>query len=63
MKAKVNLLNDKLIHFAEHEILLSFHNDSGAEAFYEWWQAGGEAEFAKWCRYNLYDNEVEKEKI
>ena len=33
----------------EHEVFISFNNDSGAEAFMEWWWDKGEKAFNKWC--------------
>jgi hypothetical protein len=30
---------------ADHEIFMSFNNDSDAEIFRDWWESYGEAEF------------------
>jgi hypothetical protein len=40
---------------AEHEILISFNNDSAATAFSDWWQDHGAAEFHKWAQLNKRD--------
>jgi len=34
---------------AEHEIFLSFNDDSDAVMFYNWWNEIGETEFRKWA--------------
>ncbi len=34
---------------AEHEIFLSFNNDSDAEMFYGWWNKIGENAFKAWA--------------
>lgn len=36
------------IEMADHEVLLSFYDDSGAEAFDIWWEEEGKASFRKW---------------
>ncbi len=33
---------------AEHEVFISFNNDSGAEAFHEFWHTEGKEAFEKW---------------
>ena len=37
-----------------HEVLLSFNNDTGAEAFHDWWDSNGLDEFSKWCSKDEY---------
>lgn len=32
----------------EHEVLLSFNNDAGAEAFNDWWFSVGKKQFVEW---------------
>lgn len=56
----VNIRGEKTIHFAEHEVLLSFDGDIGAEAFYEWWETdgGGYDEFCEYCRTHSEFNKV-----
>jgi hypothetical protein len=51
MKTKydeVTLGRERTIHLADHEILLSFLHDDGAEFFEEWWQDAGSHAFKKW---------------
>lgn len=37
------------IHFADHEVFLSFTYDEDGIAFHEWWDSGdGEAAFTAW---------------
>jgi hypothetical protein len=59
-KVRVSLNNETTVHVAEHEILLSFENDDGAEAFTYWWNEVGEALMAAWCLDNNFEGEVEK---
>ena len=37
---------------AEHEIMLSFVNDSDAEMFSDWWNSKGLEAFMKWAEKN-----------
>lgn len=37
----------------EHEIMMSFFDDSGAEAFREWWSNWGDAHFGAFYAYWL----------
>lgn len=37
---------------AEHEVLMSFVNDSDAVLFHEWWHDIGCREFLKWVKKN-----------
>ena len=48
---RVDFNDSKDIIFADHEILLSFIDDIGAKAFYEWWNMknGGADRFGTWC--------------
>lgn len=48
-KEDLTLNSEKVIHLAEHEILLSFNNDSGAVKFHDWWYEQGSAAFDKFC--------------
>lgn len=48
MFERVSLKDTREIHFAEHEILLSFYDDTGAIAFHEWWYEEGAEIFGKW---------------
>lgn len=41
----VELKRETTLRMAEHEILLAFNNDSGAELFDEWWSTEGEQTF------------------
>jgi len=36
-------------HLGDYEVLLSFFDDLGAEAFEEWWYRHGAKEFGDWC--------------
>lgn len=42
---------NKTVHFAEHEIFLSFTNDDGAVAFETWWNSLGKKQFLDWVSY------------
>lgn len=46
--------NERFIRheIAEHQILLSFYDDVGAEAFDDWWRNEGAEEFANWVNSN-----------
>jgi hypothetical protein len=46
-----SIAREKTASVAEHEILLSFHDDDGAIAFHEWWRERGGEEFAEWCSH------------
>lgn len=48
-KEPVTMENEKIIHLADHEILLSFENDSGAERFFDWWYMEGLKAFDSFC--------------
>jgi len=37
------------LRLGEHEILLSFRDDLGAEAFYDYWLTEGRKVFDQWC--------------
>lgn len=37
----------------EHEIYMSFNNDGGAGAFYDWWAKEGIHVFSKHCLENI----------
>ena len=37
---------------AEHEVFLSFNDDSGAAAFHDWWNDTGTVEFNKFFQKN-----------
>lgn len=43
----VTIESEKTIHFAEHEVLLSFINDEDAVRFNYWWEDVGEALFVR----------------
>ena len=46
---------------AEHEVFMSFNDDSGAYAFQDWWSEEGEKQFAEWClESDEYRDDVEK---
>lgn len=38
----------KYVRFSEHEIFMSFHNDSAAWRFRNWWDEEGAELFYKW---------------
>ena len=40
-------------HLPEHEVLILFNNDAGAEAFHEWWNAVGKKQFEVWVSSGL----------
>lgn len=50
MIEEVTLQDDTTIRFAEHELLLSFNNDSGKEKFEDWWFTEGESLFNNYCK-------------
>ena len=39
-------------HIPEHEVLISFNNDSDAPAFHTWWYKHGKESFEKWYEEN-----------
>jgi len=46
-------------HIGEHEIMISFNNDSGAEAFDEWWHDVGSKLFMDWIKeHDYWKNEI-----
>ncbi len=47
--SRVELKEEKTFHRAEHEVFLSFDDDAGAEAFYEWWEEQGAEQFGQFC--------------
>lgn len=53
----VDIVKETTTHFAEHEVLLSFTNDSGAEKFEDWWSREGVKLFNNFCEENknFYD--------
>lgn len=42
------------LHLPEHELLLSFVNDSGVEKFQNWWFESGKESFEDYCKENSY---------
>lgn len=52
---RVDLATETDIHFAEHEILMSFYDDEGCEAFQQWWNEEGSILFNNWLEINDYD--------
>ena len=51
----VDLVTERTVHFCDHEVLLSFNNDSGAHAFHEWWGLRGNQLFQKYCQEEFED--------
>lgn len=49
MKEDFSLERETTLHLADHEILLSFNNDRGAELFEEWMYNGGIKAFDEYC--------------
>ena len=45
----VNRVDQRIQEIAPHEILLSFNDDIGAEAFDEWWLVKGKQQFEEFC--------------
>jgi len=44
----------------DHEILLSFDDDSGAAAFEEWWNSAGAQNMYNWMkRHDVYKDECQ----
>lgn len=43
---------ERMIH--DHEVFLSFVNDSDAELFHEWWNATGWESFRDWAGKELH---------
>ena len=48
MKEDVRLEDEVELRLADHELLLSFVNDSGKQRFLEWWCDRGEEDFEKY---------------
>jgi len=44
------IVNERYVRFADHEVHLSFVNDSDAEQFEDWWAERGFTEFCEWAR-------------
>jgi hypothetical protein len=61
----VSMPRERTVHLWPHEVLLSFGNDEGAEAFHDWWHEEGENRMVKWCMANGFELEtsVEPEKL
>jgi hypothetical protein len=55
-----NIKSERRVVMAEHEILLSFNDDLGAEAFQYYWTGPGATEFATWCKLNNYGDAIEE---
>jgi hypothetical protein len=49
--------SEHTLRLAEHEVLLSFVNDAGAVAFYEWWNSVGKDTYGAWCAEHLEEYE------
>jgi len=41
------------VNIPDHEVLISFNNDCGAEAFQEWWDADGFNQYKLWVERNM----------
>ena len=52
MLEDVCLEREKTIRLPEHEIILSFVNDSGAVKFEDWWFQTGKEAFDDYCKEN-----------
>jgi hypothetical protein len=50
---QVTVLEESFIPCPEHEVWLSFCNDSGAELFLNWWYTTGHAAFQEYCKEEL----------
>lgn len=46
---------ERVVHLHEHEVLLSFNNDIGAELFESWWHVEGINHFKEWTEKNIND--------
>lgn len=51
-KFDCTVVEQTTLDIPEHEILLSFTNDCGAEAFQDWWEDEGEEVFREWALEN-----------
>jgi hypothetical protein len=69
---RVDLESSREIHFHDHEILMSFYDDEGCEAFCTWWDKEGSKVFNEWLKlFEEYehltnkkeDNEMTKDDI
>lgn len=49
MKENLTLEEQTTLRLPEHELLLSFVNDSGKEKFIDWWYEEGEGVFNNYC--------------
>lgn len=52
---RVEIENERIVHMADHEILLSFLDDSGAVAFRDWWDEKGLRQFSEWLGCNGFE--------
>jgi len=57
---EVSISDEKTVHFAEHEIYMSFTDDEGAEAFEEWWNEAGALNFQQWINKHKYYEGLKK---
>ena len=46
----IQIRDEAIYRVPEHEMLLSFNNDSDAVLFWEWWQMVGEDTFKEWAK-------------
>ena len=59
---KVLLISSKVIHFKEHETLMSFNDDEANWAFQEWWNLKGSELFNEWLKDSIgWNHLVNKE--
>lgn len=59
---RVDLDSLKNIHFPDHEILMSFYDDEGCEAFCVWWNTEGSHVFNEWLKlFEEYEHLANKE--
>ena len=49
---KVEARREHFVRIAEHEILLAFNDDEGAENFETWWEERGKTIFIEWLEQN-----------
>uniref|UniRef100_A0AB39AJN9 Uncharacterized protein n=1 Tax=Vibrio phage P018-4 TaxID=3229728 RepID=A0AB39AJN9_9CAUD len=50
----LDIETETTLRLPEHELLLSFVNDSGAEKFQDWWHESGKESFEDYCKENSH---------
>lgn len=56
---KMDFHRQRRVDFADHEVFMAFYNDTGAEAFMEWWHLEGRKAFVSYCLTHDWECEVQ----